>query len=284
MSLDFAALHPGYLVGCSLDVAQRNPGSFLSISNHDSTSLMTTPILYEFPHSHFCEIARLALEHKGVSYRSVPVFPGLHVRKMKRLAGESSVPVFVDGENVIQGSTSIVDYLDRIYPEKRLTPEVDPNTLETLEEEIARTIGVPLRRLCYYYLLPNADLVRYCFMHRSGALANLAFKMMYKVLKNRITEVYDCTERGAASARDELTEAIATFDDRFAQGRFLLGDAFSRADISFASLLVFMVMPPEYPLKWPEDLAGLGLTEWFQTFQESRSYQQVEYLYANYRN
>ena len=162
--------------------------------------------------------------------------------------------------------------------------EVDSNTLETLEAEIARIIGVPLRRLCYYYLLPNADLVRYCFMHRSGALANLAFKMMYKVLKNKITEVYDCTERGAVSAKDELTKAIATFDDRLAQGRFLLGDTFSRADISFASLLVFMVMPPEYPLKWPEDLSEHELTEWFQTFQKSRSYQQVEYLYANFRN
>ena len=252
--------------------------------SHGNSAPVTTPILYEFPHSHFCEIARWALEHKGVSYRSVPLFPGLHVVKMKRLAGESSVPVLVDGENVIQGSASIVDYLDRTHPEKRLTPEVDANTIETLEVEIARTIGVPLRRLCYYYLLPNADLVRYCFMHRSGTLPNLAFKLMYKILKNRITDLYDCTERGAASAKEELTQAIAVFDDRFAKGRFLLGDAFSRADISFASLLVFMVMPPEYPFEWPEDLSGLGLTEWFQTFQESRSYQQVEYLYANFRN
>ncbi len=244
---------------------------------------MTTPILYEFPHSHFCEIARWSLAHKGVSYRSVPLFPGWHVAKMKRLAGGSSLPVLVDGENVIQGSGAIVDYLDRAHPEKRLTPETDAHEIEALKAEIAATIGVPLRRLCYYHLLPNADLIRHCFMHRSGALANLAFKVMYKFLRQRIIDVYDCTERGAASAKVELEQAIEAFDKRFTGARFLLGDTFSRADICFASLLAFMVMPPQYPLTWPEDLGGHELTAWFQSFKDARSYQQVEYLYANFR-
>ena len=244
---------------------------------------MTPPILYEFPHSHFCEIARWSLDHKGVSYRSMPLFPGFHASKMKRLAGESSLPVLVDGANVIQGSGSIVDYLDRVLPEKRLTPEANANEIEALEAELAETIGVPLRRLCYYHLLPHTDLIRHCFMHRSGALANLAFKVLYRFLQRKIIDVYDCTERGAVSAKVELEQAIEAFDERFARARFLCGDTFSRADICFASLLVFMVMPPEYPLKWPDELAGLELTEWFQTFKDSRSYQQVQYLYAHFR-
>jgi glutathione S-transferase len=244
---------------------------------------MTAPLLYEFPHSHFCEIARWALDHKGLPYRSVPLFPGLHAVKMKRLAGESTVPVFVDGGNVIQGSASIIDYLDRAHPDKRLTPDVDATAIETLETEIAETIGVPLRRLCYSYLLSDPDMVRYFFMHRSGFLANLAFRAMYGTLKQRISEKYDCTERGAESAKAGLARAIAVFDERLADRRFLLGDAFSRADISFASLLVFIAMPPEYPVAWPQALAEHELTHWFQGFKGSRSYQQVEYLYANFR-
>lgn len=244
---------------------------------------MTEPVLYEFPHSHFCEIARWSLDYKGVPYQSVPLFPSLHVARVKRLAGESSLPVLIDGENVIQSSGSIVDYLDRAHPEKRLTPEADADEIETLETEIAATIGVPLRRLCYYHLLPHADLIRHCSMSRSGALANFASKVTYRFLRRRTIDVYDCTERGAASAKIELEKAIEGFDKRFAGARFLCGDSFSHADICFASLLVFMVMPREYPLKWPDELAGLELTAWFQTFKDSRSYQQVKYLYANFR-
>jgi hypothetical protein len=141
----------------------------------DAGGPVARPILYEFPHSHFCEIARWALDYKRIAYRSVCLLPGLHVWKMKRLAGASSVPVLVDGGEVVRGSGRIVDYLDRVYPDRPLTPAVDAGAVDRLEREIARTIGVPLRRLCYYHLLPNPDLVRYFFMHRSGVLANLAF-------------------------------------------------------------------------------------------------------------
>ena len=243
---------------------------------------MTAPVLYEFPHSHFCEVARWALEYKGIEYRSVCLLPGFHVQKMKRLATDSSVPVLVDGGDVIQGSARIVDYLEQVHPDRPLTP-ADAGAVEELEGEIAETIGVPLRRLCYYHLLPHADLVRYFFMHRAGRLANLAFRMTYGVLRKKITEIYDCTESGAESAKVELARAIDAFDRRLAERPFLVGDGFSRVDLTFASLLVFLVMPPEYPVNWPRELAGNELAQWFDTFRDSRSCRQVEFLYANYR-
>lgn len=64
---------------------------------------MTEPILYEFPHSHFCEVARWALAYKGVSYPSEYLLPGFHILKIKRIAKESSVPVLVDRSQVVQG-------------------------------------------------------------------------------------------------------------------------------------------------------------------------------------
>ncbi|MCP4310158.1 MAG: hypothetical protein GY790_02760 [Bacteroidetes bacterium] len=69
---------------------------------------MSRPILYEFPHSHFCEVARWALEYKGIAYRSEPVLPGYHLYKIKAIAPQSSLPVLADGSEIIQGYRHIL--------------------------------------------------------------------------------------------------------------------------------------------------------------------------------
>lgn len=176
-----------------------------------------------------------------------------------------------------------MDYLDQAYPDKPLTPAVDARAVSALEEECARTIGVPLRRLCYYHLLPIPALVRFFFMRRSGIMPGLVFRLSYNHLRKRITEVYDCTASGAASAQAEIATAIEAFDQRLAQKQLLYGDSFSRADMMFSALLALMVMPPEYPVAWLKELRALELTRWFAGFRESRSYQHVALVYANYR-
>ena len=44
MPPDFAALHPGYVVGRSLDVAQRNPGFFRALSVQSPNRHLNTPL------------------------------------------------------------------------------------------------------------------------------------------------------------------------------------------------------------------------------------------------
>ena len=66
---------------------------------------MTRPMkLLEFPHSHYCEAARWALDLKGVAYEREALLPGLHMMKVKRIAPETSVPVLINGEDAVQGS------------------------------------------------------------------------------------------------------------------------------------------------------------------------------------
>ena len=57
--------------------------------------------LFEFPHSHYCEIARWALALKQLEYRSSPILPGWHSYRIKKLAPQSSVPVLCDAGAVI---------------------------------------------------------------------------------------------------------------------------------------------------------------------------------------
>ena len=239
--------------------------------------------LYEFPHSHFCEVARWALDFKGLDYQSVPLLPGWHAIKMKKLGLQTSLPVLEIDESVVQGSSAILDFLDEKFPEKSLAPDLPITEIHALETNIAQTIGVPLRRLCYYALLPHPELVRFCFMHRSGILEQCIFRATYGVLQRRLIGAYDITQSGAESAERELEDAIAAHE-RLLDGRqYLVGDTFSRVDLSFAALFAFMVMPPRYPVPWPDKFNSLAIKDWFDSKQETRSYQHVERMYQRHR-
>ena len=78
--------------------------------------------LLEFPHSHYCEKARWALDYKGIPFQPVPLLPGFHVITVRRYAPDTSVPVFLSDERVVQGSSEIIDYLENKYPSRPLTP------------------------------------------------------------------------------------------------------------------------------------------------------------------
>lgn len=240
-------------------------------------------VLYEFPHSHFCEVARWALEHKQLPYRSQPLLPGYHAHRMRRLGCRSSLPVLDDGGTVVQGSGAILDYLDERYPEVSLVPDADAGEVQAFEREVATAIGVPLRRLCYVHLLARPDLVRYFFMHRSGPAARLAFRALYPIMRGRLVEAYDCTPAGGARAERELEDALDRYDRRLEGRAHVFGDRFSRADLTFAALLVFMVMPPEFPVRWPAELAEHRLGRWFAAFAERPSYAFVARTYRDYR-
>ena len=55
-------------------------------------------------------------------------------------------------------------------------------------------------------------------------------------------------------SRDRLRVAIDKLHSHFQQNAFLVGDRFSRADLSAASLLAPLCMPDKYGLNWPDQL------------------------------
>ena len=80
---------------------------------------MTQRRLYQFPHSHFSENARWALDHKGLSYEKVNLTRGPHIRVTRKLAAETTVPILVEPNGmVVQDSTAIIDHLEATYPER----------------------------------------------------------------------------------------------------------------------------------------------------------------------
>ena len=243
---------------------------------------MTTPRLLEFPHSHFCEKARWALEWKGLTYRRQALFPGLHLWRLRGLE-TTSVPVLVDGTLTIQGSGEILDYLERRVSDRPLTPS-DSAAREACgewERFLEREVGVHIRRLCYFHLLDRPDLVAYFFCYGQPAYWRPVFRAVYPALRRKLVDAYDIRPAGADRSRQTLHGALERLQRHLAGRRFLVGDAFTRADLCAASMLSFFALPPEHPVVWP-DLEERGRAM-IEPFASTPAVEWVRGLYRDYR-
>jgi glutathione S-transferase len=155
----------------------------------------------------------------------------------------------VTDAGVIADSTAIVRFADGRAPaERRLYPDGPEGEAAALEEEFDEQLGPHTRRLAYFHTLP----------HRAQATA-LAVRDVPRwealVLRAGFPLARRLMSRGmridAASADRSLAKIARVFDAvdaRLADGRrYLTGDRFSAADLTFAALASPILQPPEYP-------------------------------------
>lgn len=69
--------------------------------------------LYQFAISHYCEKIRWALDYKNLNHEITNLLPGQHLNTVQKVTSgaSTSVPVLIHDNEVIQGSSSILDYL-----------------------------------------------------------------------------------------------------------------------------------------------------------------------------
>lgn len=210
--------------------------------------------LLEFPHSHYCEKARWALDYKGVPFQAVAVMPGLHMITVRRVAPGTSVPVLLNDNDVVQGSSEILHYLDQKYPSHSLTP-TDADERQTcldIEHTMDDRLGENLRRVLYHRLLAYPDYIRYCFTHPMPRLKQLIFSLFYPILRYKIYQTYVISTAKVEQARRDFDVAMSEVEKKIRHRQYLVGEKFTRADLSVASMLSLLVMPPEHPFPWRE--------------------------------
>jgi len=216
--------------------------------------------LYQFVISHYCEKVRWALDYKGLEYKIVNVIPGPHFFQIKRFAPGSSLPVIRDGNNIVQDSTFIIDYLDRVYPQKLLTPKDEKLKREILEwEEFCdNEIGVHLRRFFYNTLLKDPPMVIRMFVQDGPWYAPIFYKLFFPVVKKIMIKAMNINEETAKRSEERLVKGMERVNQRVRDHKYLVGDSLTRADITAASLLAPLCRPPEHQLKWPTQLPDMA--------------------------
>jgi glutathione S-transferase len=200
------------------------------------------PKLVTFALSHFCEKARWALDWHGITYDEISWPPGVHVILAKRCGAKgTTLPILLTGSEVIQGSTAIIDWADTKAKNtvRSLTPGEQGAEAREIERRADEVIGIHVRRLAYSELLPGyANALKPALLHRSRGWHRVAGNLMWPITWRVMTRTYDTGPEAAAESREKLESELDWLDARLIDGRsFLVGEIFSRADLSVASLL-----------------------------------------------
>jgi glutathione S-transferase len=243
--------------------------------------------LYQFPISHYCEKIRWALKFKNIDHNVINMIPGLHINQMKKLGLPSSVPAIVDGDNIIQGSIEIIDYLDDCYPSPQksnaqLTPTDEKLKAEVLKWEhyIDLEIGIHVRRCVYHILLEYPKIVKPFFTHNGPWYGGLFLFFAYSKIKSKMRYFMKINDETYLQSKQAMSSAIDKLHEHYQKHEFLVGDSFTRADLSAAALLAPLTMQKQYGLNWPDSIP-LELEELMNEFSEKLLW--VDRLYSKYR-
>lgn len=247
------------------------------------------PTLWQIDISHYSEKARWALEYKGVDHGRRSALPGTHIPIALFLTrgGQVTMPVLqIDGENV-GDSTAIIAALEARYPEPPLYPS-DPDerarALE-LEDWFDENLGPHARLLPFYELIQEpevfAEVAAAAVPGPLGKAKPLvgAYARTYTSLRFNAN-----SDENAERAREGIVVALDKLEAELEQGdgEFLVGEGFSVADLTAASLFYPLVVPPEGPLR--TDLPRPPALERFrESLSDRRGYQWVEETFRKHR-
>jgi glutathione S-transferase len=193
--------------------------------------------------SHFCEKARWALDRARIEYEErshLPLFAWFPA-----LAGarHRTVPVLVgDGER-LPDSTDILRWVDRRSGNLHLEdPEV-----AALEDEFDRVLGPASRRLAYYEAMKSPERMVDLFTGAAPpwqvTLSRLIQPLMFATLRYGL----NIDEAGVERSRNAIERVFSQVESKIADGRkYLVGDRFSAADLTFAALAQPIVVAPAY--------------------------------------
>jgi glutathione S-transferase len=242
------------------------------------------PTLWHIEISHFSEKARWALAYKGVEHERRAPLPGAHIPVALWLTrGEhKTFPVLsLEGRN-IGSSDAIIEALERRYPDPPLYPADPEQRRRALELEafFDEEVGPHVRHLAFHEMRADPDRLRAIAEQAvpaaiPGALP-AAYARTYTSLRWKSGDA-----DAAAVDRVKIVAAIDRIEEELGSGDYLVGDAFSVADLAAASLLYPIVAPATGPTS-AEDLSK-GIKRFREPLVERRGFKWVGEMFARHR-
>ena len=211
-------------------------------------------VLITMPHSHYVEKARWALDWLSLPYREQPHVPVLHRMATTRNGGRG-VPVLVHGGRQFVDSNAILEYADSVCGGGLLYSR-DPTqrrAVDALEEQFDEVLGPHTRRWAYAQLLHDRGLLRK-MMSRGVPWAEASLlPVLMPIVIPTIRTVLRITSESAQRSIERVWGIFREVDERLNDGRrFLVGERFSAADLTFASLASPVLLPEGCRASYPE--------------------------------
>ena len=178
---------------------------------------MSQVIIHGVPQSTYVRTARMVCEEKAIAYEVDPAMPG--DMKGRGLHPFGRIPAMTHGEVRLFETAAIACYLDRAFQGPALQPE-DPAALSRMVQWISAindtVYDAMVRRIVLQYIFPRAP---------DGQPDRAVI------------------DPAVAQARDQL----ATFDQAYGTGSYLVGGGLTIADLFLAPILFYLEQMPEGP-------------------------------------
>ena len=187
---------------------------------------MSTIKLIQMYASPWAERVRWALNYKGVPYEKQNYQPGVDEEAVKKLTGQAQFPVLLFNGTVIPDSTAILNWLEQYKPQPALMPASAKDRAQVMmwEELMDGVLGPQARMLIVGHFLRSTEPE----LQQGGRY---------------FAQKYQHSSYAEEHAKVTI-ERILTILRHALDGRqYLVGDAFTRADVTAASMLL-LVNPP----------------------------------------
>ena len=243
--------------------------------------------LLSIPISHYCEKVRWALDRLALPYieeRHLQVF---HYARSYQLSHGPNVPVLIDGDTYITDSTAILQYLERYTSdETQLYPPPHRADIEELEELFDETLGIESRRWVYFHAMQTPSMALRISSQGvpdwQATIAPLCYPLLKAFIRRKLEVRTSTVELGLERARD----IVCQIDTMLGDGRaYLLGDRFTAADLTFASMMAPFLMPLEYGVRLPRlDEIGADMRNVVDEMRSTQSGQHALLMYRTQRH
>ena len=216
---------------------------------------MKPRVLITIPISHYCEKARWALDRAGLPYEEHRHLPGIHRVAVRRAGGKLTAPVLVCPEGVLRESADIVGHADSRAPAERRM-RLDDDTLDAEARALAagydEELGPHTRRWVYYELRGRREIAAAYLTTGVPAWQRRSFNVTYRPISALINRMLDITPDTAAQSERAMRTVFDQVGERLSDGRrYLVGDRFTTADLTFAALSAPLIAPAEYGVPLP---------------------------------
>jgi len=236
-------------------------------------------------YSHYCEKARWALERARIDFVEEPHVPVLSWIGTLGSRGNRTAPVFVAAGKTYAESTDILRFADEHgSADKLFTGDAE---VERLEEHFDRHLGPTARRAVYddVLRLPRAQLAE--------LLGKDAPRWEKRVARVATPVIGGMIRRGLRVTPSEVKRSKEMVDTIFGEveallrdgRRYLTGDRFTAADLTFAALAAVIVFPEGYA-RYALQLAELppSITDVVHRYREKPAGAFAMRMYAEHRD
>jgi glutathione S-transferase len=242
------------------------------------------PELWQIRFSMYPEKARWALDYKHVPHIRHSLLPGPHAVQLIPRFGQKAMPILRHGGRVLKGSAAVLDYLERAWPDPPLYPAEPAQRERALEIQkwFDDEIGPAVRRATFHEVLPHTEYTARRFATGFPEWQQKLYVRAFPGVRMVMALDMQISAAGAEAGCARTREALDFVAQHSAQTGYLVGDCFSIADLTAATVLFPACLPPEYPVLVPEPRPA-GWQHWLQRWQGHAGCDYVRRIYREHR-